>query len=176
MSSEIGERLKKLRKTMARTQADMAIMMGMSHKGWQLLESPKSAPSAQTLIKLSELGFNPLWVLTGQSEMLLPVDSSTKNKIQFPLKDISTHSKSILDKDFDDTFEELYGRVIEVLATVYNKMEIKISMRNMGKEAAIKARDIFSSSKNPDEWSAVLNYMALQVEKELSNLVNAGEN
>jgi transcriptional regulator with XRE-family HTH domain len=72
-------RLKQLRELAGETnQKSMSLRLGLSPNAWRLMETGGGLPSADTLLRLADLGFSPTWVLTGQGPMRLDgTDSST---------------------------------------------------------------------------------------------------
>lgn len=65
MSDTAGERAKIVRREAAKTQAEMADILGISLGTWQKIERNEGLPSGETLMKFQKLGVNPGWLLTG---------------------------------------------------------------------------------------------------------------
>ena len=67
----LGERLKKIRKTLGLSQKEIAQMMKVTLRAYQRYESEEQKPSYEKLVSLlNELKvINPTWLLTGEGPM-----------------------------------------------------------------------------------------------------------
>lgn len=75
-ASEVKSRLAHIRVQAGETnQKAMSLRLGLSPNAWRLMETGRGLPSADTLLRLAELGFSPTWVLTGQGPMRLDGDA-----------------------------------------------------------------------------------------------------
>lgn len=71
-ASEIKDRLAQIRVQAGESnQKAMSLRLGLSPNAWRLMETGGGLPSADTLLRLADLGFSPTWVLTGQGPMQL---------------------------------------------------------------------------------------------------------
>ena len=66
---EIGERLKKARKSLNKTQDDMSRLCGVQHSVISEMENGLRKPYPQYLMLLSELKINLNWILSGKGSM-----------------------------------------------------------------------------------------------------------
>ena len=66
-----ADRLIAMRKFMRHTQDQFAAIIGVSKRSLQGYEAGRSLPSSEALLRLSDLGYSPLWILTGQGGMRL---------------------------------------------------------------------------------------------------------
>lgn len=66
---EIGERLKKARKSLNKTQDDMSRLSGVQHSVISEMENGLRKPYPQYLMLLSELKINLNWILSGRGSM-----------------------------------------------------------------------------------------------------------
>jgi len=165
----VFERVAQIRKSLSLSQVDMAKRVGMSTRGWQAVENGPSLPSSQTLTKLAEIDFNPTWILTGRGDMYLSKqeDLEALEKYNSLSADVSKPLETSSNKDLEEKYDILYGRVLDALSKVYNETGMKISLLNLGKIAAAKTKEITAASDNPDEWPGIVTYMASQVRKEI---------
>jgi len=65
----LKERLSALRQHLGLSQKAMAAELGIDEKTWQRGELGKTEPGAETLRRLTEMGFNANWILTGAGTM-----------------------------------------------------------------------------------------------------------
>ena len=81
--TEIGERIKKVRKELGLTQEDMAKKLGISRESIVKYERGDIMPSQKFLKLLKyELEVNPNWILTGEGEMFLNDEKEKIIKIE----------------------------------------------------------------------------------------------
>lgn len=73
---QVGSRLKQIREHLGYTQKDFAKHIGASYRGWQANESG-TMPGGELLLKLTEIGVNINWILTGEGNPWNPSDNST---------------------------------------------------------------------------------------------------
>lgn len=66
---ELGQRLKAIRRSLKKSQADMAAYVGCSQKSWQIWESGQNFPGGRTLFTLESLGYSVDWLFTGVGPM-----------------------------------------------------------------------------------------------------------
>jgi len=65
----LKDRLSALRQHLGLSQKAMAAELGIDEKTWQRGELGKTEPGAETLRRLTEMGFNANWILTGAGTM-----------------------------------------------------------------------------------------------------------
>ena len=68
---EIGARMKQARIFLGHSQEMLSTLLGGSKRGIQNNESGKSVPGGEVVAGFIGLGINPVWLLTGEGEMLL---------------------------------------------------------------------------------------------------------
>ena len=68
---EIGVRMKQARIFLGHSQEMLSTLLGGSKRGIQNNESGKSVPGGEVVAGFIGLGINPVWLLTGEGEMLL---------------------------------------------------------------------------------------------------------
>jgi len=166
MSKEVGERLRRVRKTCDLSQRKMALAIGLSAFAWQKIENGDSIPSGQTLMKLAENGFNPTWVLTGLGSMRLE-DGGAQGPTEPTLETPSNPLKGFSNMPLREEDEKLLGRVLEALSKVYKETGFSISMSSLGEMALAKTKEIVEANENSSDWPGAINLMALQIKKEL---------
>lgn len=93
-SFTVGERLKAARKEVGLNQSTFAEMVDMSLRGYQANEQDVSNPSTVVLKKFAELGVSPLWLLTGNGNMML---DKTSKQIYEDADNSATETKAIVD-------------------------------------------------------------------------------
>ncbi|MDH5737892.1 MAG: helix-turn-helix domain-containing protein [Gammaproteobacteria bacterium] len=81
---EVGSRLKKIREHLGLTQKEFALHIGASYRGWQANESG-TMPGGDLLLKLSGIGVNINWVLTGEGETWLAGSTQTPGSDSLPM-------------------------------------------------------------------------------------------
>jgi transcriptional regulator with XRE-family HTH domain len=79
LASEIGNRLRLYRESLATTQEKFAGMIGGTKRAIQNNEAGTTAPNSRLLRRLSELGLNVNWLLTGNGPMLLAELARSEN-------------------------------------------------------------------------------------------------
>lgn len=67
----IGDRLKLVRQSLAKTQGEIAADAGAKQRSWQEYEAEKTTPGSKVIAGLVRLGFNANWILTGEGPMRL---------------------------------------------------------------------------------------------------------
>jgi len=165
----LSSRLAAIRKKLGASQREVALILGISHKGWQVIEAGKSVPGGQTIEKLIRLGFNANWILTGQGDMRLAEDSILESS-QTPESAFETPSnplKSFSDKDFNAVPDELYARVFEAVTKTYDELKIRISPRVLGELISAKSKELAAVSNDSDEWPGMVKLMSAQIRQEL---------
>jgi transcriptional regulator with XRE-family HTH domain len=65
-------RLKQVRKSLRKSQKEMAEYIDISFQAWQGYEVGKNEPGSKVIEALTKIGFNANWLLTGKGEMKLP--------------------------------------------------------------------------------------------------------
>ena len=65
----LQERIKSIRKSLGKSQKEMAILVGIGLRTWQQYEEGGHEPSWKVISKLSELGFNIDWLASGTGEI-----------------------------------------------------------------------------------------------------------
>ena len=68
---EVGERLKAARAKLGLSQEDMAAQSGVSYSVYQKYEIGKSAPGAEAVAGLIQVGISANWLLAGEGTILL---------------------------------------------------------------------------------------------------------
>lgn len=188
MDKSIGDRLKTIRKELSLTQAEMAQRLLLSHKGWQLLESPKASPGAQTLLKLAEFGFDPTWILTGNGSMRLTEEFSEAPQAPFetvskpapktfeePQNPHAVYRATVTTSGVDP---ELLGRVTGMVATLYRQAGIKLSHADAAKIGApyydrLRAMAV---TGDEDERLALLGVLKVWLEKDITTTATETDN
>ena len=67
----LQSRISIIRKSMSKTQREMALLVGVGIRTWQQYEEGGHEPSWRVVTKLSELGYSADWLATGKGEMRL---------------------------------------------------------------------------------------------------------
>lgn len=65
----LQERIKSIRKSLGKSQKEMAILVNIGLRTWQQYEEGGHEPSWKVINKLSELGFNIDWLASGTGEI-----------------------------------------------------------------------------------------------------------
>lgn len=65
----LSVRLRKLRESLANSQPEMDVLLGIGKKSWQRYESGGHVPGSQVIAGLVRMGFNANWVLIGEGPM-----------------------------------------------------------------------------------------------------------
>jgi transcriptional regulator with XRE-family HTH domain len=65
----LSKRLKDIRKSLGKSQEEMAALLEISYPSWQGYELGKSVPGSAVITELIKLGFNSNWILTGEGAM-----------------------------------------------------------------------------------------------------------
>ena len=169
MTQNLPERFALIRNSMGVSQREMSNILSISPGGWRVIEAGTSVPGGQTIARLVELGFNANWILTGQGDMRLAEDSILESP-QTPELAFETPSnplKSIPDKGSIAVPDELYARVFEAVTKTYDELKIRISPRVLGELISAKSKEIAAAGGSPEEWPAVVNFVAAQIRQEL---------
>jgi|GEM_PF-1435265 len=169
MKDGISQRLATIRKSLGKSQREMAIIVTLSHRGWQVIENGKSIPGGQTLEKLMELGFSSNWILTGQGSMRLndPEPAEAQQDIDASREEPSKPLEAASNKALGEVDGKLLGKVLKALDNVYKETGFTISMSSLGEMAMEKAMEIAEASSDPEQRAGAISLMALQVRKEL---------
>ena len=169
MQNDIGQRLIVARKKLGHSQRQMAQEMKMSLTGWQNVEYGNNLPSAETILKLTELGFSPTWILTGQGNMRLDEigDPEGSQTSESSFDEPSHPLKSAPDKDSIAVPNELYARVFEAVTKTYEELKIRISPRVLGELISAKSKELAAVSNDSDEWPGMVKLMSAQIRQEL---------
>ena len=75
-----SHRIKQVRSQLNLSQKDFAEKIGVDQARVSRWEKEKSLPSSSSLIEIARLGVNINWLLTGEGEMMLEIQSSPKSK------------------------------------------------------------------------------------------------
>lgn len=71
------------------SQKAMAERLGIAPRTWQEIEAGKNVPSGETLLKISDLGFDPGWILTGSgSQASAELVSASSGLVPVPLLEV----------------------------------------------------------------------------------------
>ena len=65
----VSVRLKMMRDFLRNTQQEMSARFNLGVNTWSNYERGNTTPSMETLTALAQLGFNPMWMLTGTGSM-----------------------------------------------------------------------------------------------------------
>lgn len=65
----LAKRLKDVRKSLGKSQEEMATLLGISYPSWQGYELGKNIPGSAVITELIKLGYNANWILTGAGAM-----------------------------------------------------------------------------------------------------------
>ncbi|MDR3126831.1 MAG: helix-turn-helix domain-containing protein [Rickettsiales bacterium] len=65
----MGERLRRLRKVLGKSQKEMSAYLGLGEATWQNYELGISSPKAETIHILEQDGFDPNWIISGVGDM-----------------------------------------------------------------------------------------------------------
>lgn len=65
------DRIIQVRKSLNKTQREMAALLGISYKGWQGYEAGDNVPGGNVLQAIAKQGFNINWLLTGEGSMYI---------------------------------------------------------------------------------------------------------
>ncbi|RUO44943.1 XRE family transcriptional regulator [Idiomarina aquatica] len=121
-----GERLKKARNHLKMSQTELAKTADMSLRGYQSNERGESTPSAIILKALADYGISPLWILTGNGEMLL--NSKTKDIYK------RTEESKIESRDIVEAFSLIFANLteqnisqsrVDEIQELYEQMEVQ---------------------------------------------------
>lgn len=121
-----GERLKKARNHLKMSQTELAKTADMSLRGYQSNERGESTPSAIILKALADYGISPLWILTGNGEMLL--NSKTKDIYK------RTEESKIESRDIVEAFSLILANLteqnisqsrVDEIQELYEQMEVQ---------------------------------------------------
>ena len=128
------DRLKKVREHLGLTQAQMAEKLYMPIRTYSRYESGEREPQVGALAPLISAGVNAGWLLTGEGPLMVegrsPATSTTPAAA------------------FDD---DLYGRVVEGVTSVYKEAGARISPRDLGTMAARLAARLTAAYDDPAE-------------------------
>lgn len=69
MLIKLNNRLKTARESLGKSQKEMAELLGIGLKSWQVYEQGTSVPGGNVFEALVKLGFNANWLLMGEGEM-----------------------------------------------------------------------------------------------------------
>ncbi|MBB87282.1 MAG: hypothetical protein CMP06_08290 [Xanthomonadales bacterium] len=72
MSTELGNRLRRIRSQERKTLADFAEQLGVHFQSYRNYEVGSRTAPASLLVALAELGYNPDWLLLGEGPMKRP--------------------------------------------------------------------------------------------------------
>src|SRR5438309_3649477 len=73
----LGARLKVLRQSLGKTQAEMSTSTGIPLPTWKKYEGSDREPGAEALVAMARTGVNLHWLLTGNGSMLLAASATT---------------------------------------------------------------------------------------------------
>lgn len=121
-----GERLKKARNHLKMSQTEIAKTADMSLRGYQSNERGESTPSAIILKALADYGISPLWILTGNGEMLL--NSRTRDIYK------RTEESRVQSRDIVEAFSLIFANLteqnisqsrVDEIHELYEQMEVQ---------------------------------------------------
>lgn len=142
----LGARARFVRKENGMTQADMAKFLAVAIGTWQKMERDETVPTGETLLRFSQLGVNPGWVLTGMGPMKLR------------------------DWNGSDADTELFIRIVRLVQQVHEGLNVPIADRSSARIAKSIFEDIariLPSAAGPDETDAVLAMQEAKLRREL---------
>lgn len=126
----LQERIKKIRKSMGKSQKEMALLVGIGLRTWQQYEEGGHEPSWKVISKLSTLGFNIDWLASGVGEIIVgcayPLSEGFKNGDvtgELNQGQAISHLKPDLTWFHDWIDEELQGKSMSEIMAVAVKMK-----------------------------------------------------
>lgn len=182
-SQELPDRLAKIRKELGISQRKMAEILGISHKGWQAVESGGSVPGGHTISRLIQLGFDANWILSGKGSMRntppeqqQPYKWALTDQAPMNLDGMSQQPFFSLKTNIIDPI--LLGKITDTIAAVYKECNARISPRDLGTLGGEKYSEIVTTSDDPEERLVMVKFLATQLRKELLSLVidTSGDN
>ena len=111
------ERLKKIRENLKKTQKEMSAFLGLGEITWQNYERGISKPKLATMEKLASLGYNILWITTGNGSMF---SSDVKETYEAGFE---TNNANI-----DKT--KIFNLLLNELEKIYSAEELKTKPHN----------------------------------------------
>lgn len=136
-----------IRADAAMTQKMMSSRLGLGQNSWQRLEAGLNAPSGETLLAISELGYDPTWVLTGSGTM-------RREPSNAPTLDQS---------DSAGIDEELFARITDAIVRLYKDEQVSISPMDLGRLSARKYAEITSATGASEERRLMVKLIAAQL-------------
>ena len=130
----LNDRLKNARESLGKSQKEMAELLGIGLKSWQVYEQGSSVPGGKVFEALVKLGFNANWLLDGEGLMRLdeavypPADglagADTAKELPLPFAELPEINQrflrlpSLLDMD-----DEGFCRIIEMDPHILSKIK-----------------------------------------------------
>lgn len=108
---------------LGKSQKEMSETLGLGEASWQRYENGVNKPGYDVLNGLIGLGISPDWLFLGAEPVLL---SERSGEI----------SNTINASNSTPTDRELMGRCIDAINKLYQELNMKIPMVDMGREAA----------------------------------------
>jgi len=142
MSSDVAERLQKIREYLGETQKSMAAAIGLSESTWQKCELSGRLPKDTALKRIAKRGVDIHWLLTGDGCMLAHQRAADCQGGGCSVQ-VQSHSAQI---DGD-----LMGRIVDTIRAVYKAEGQAIPDRSLGELAAEWYGTITSQAAGPGD-------------------------
>lgn len=160
MSDTIAARLLLVRQTSQLSQRNFSRHSGVAFRTWQTIEAGGNVPSGETLLKLSALGWNPGWILTGRGPMRLDDPAgATPAGVGSPATPLDA---------------ELLGGIIETIIHEAQAAGVSIPPAELGRKAGKTYAELMAASSDPAERRAMLKLTAVQLRRELRESLPSG--
>lgn len=160
-------RLEALRVERGLSGRAFAKVAGLKASTYQALTTGRS-PTLDTLVLVANsLGVNVAWLATGEGERYSPATMEQKTSPE-TLSNGDNNESSSADEvrrfilDF-----ELFGRVVDRIASVYREEKVRISDIDLGRLAAERYAEVSDLVTDNDEWPHFLEVIASRVRKAL---------
>ncbi len=120
---DLPSRLKRCRMVLGKSQKEMSEALKLGEASWQRYENGINKPGYDVLDGLIELGISPDWLFLGAEPVLLSERSDKASNLMDASNSMPTD-------------RELMGRCIDAINKLYQDLNMKIPMVDMGREAA----------------------------------------
>ncbi len=153
MSEGIPLRLMQTRKHLGLNAAEMADRVGLKdRKSWERYERDESSPKADVLSRLSSLGFDVNWVLTGEGQMLKGAAAPISHGSEKPL---TTIDKSLMQQ------------IASAIETVWREENARLPPQLLVLHSTRVYADLMSTYETGGERQIGLKVMLQQLRREL---------